>query len=296
MPLSAEHYNLSETETSLFKQSETARDVVISDTASSVAGVPGYRGALAAADDFTTDTSGEHHQQVLYPSQGMSSSCDFDDNEPLWAESIILQESTASAATSSGASLGTTSFLGIVNRIASALFPGDMMKSINFTAVEDPGLGPKRYHRNRRRLIETLGKFLMAEANTLTEHRIAAAIQTRRILFHVADVIMKGVEGPRPSDRRTTQFSERMNEEQHINTSTKPANKDEVLLNQELEDEVNMRKFILDSDAYMQFKGYLLDSVHRLYDKRILTALDSSLNRTAFPNRDCLAQAAREIS
>lgn len=221
---------------------------------------------------------------------------DFGDDESSCAESIFSQESTASTATSLGGSLSTTGFLDMVNRTASALFAGDVASSINSAALDDPGIGRERYRRNIRRMIKTFGKALRAEADTITERRIAAAMQTRRISTHVAQKIMTRADAPRPSSCRPAECSEWMHEEQHSDTSTESADEDEVVLTQEPEDEAKIRDFVLGSDACMQFKRTLLDFVHKPYEKRIMAALDSSLDRMACYDRDYLARVAREIS
>jgi hypothetical protein len=145
-------------------------------------------------------------------------------------------------------------------------------------------------------MIKTFGKALRVEADTSTERGIAVAMQTRRISTHVAREIMMGVEGPRPRDHRTEERSEQMDEEQHSDASTDSADEDEVGLTQEPEDEANIRNFILESEACMQFKRTLLDFVHKPYEKRIMTALNSSLTRTGSYDRIDLARVAREIS
>ena len=293
-PFSAEHYNSPTSGSPPLEQSKIAKDLVFFETASSDS--PAHVGRWPAADDNSFNILSEHHEQSRRRSHGTIFTRDFDDDESSCAESVFSQESTASTATSLGGSLGTTSFLEMVNRTASALFAGDVVHSINSAAVEDPGIRPERYRRNIRRMIKTFGKSLKAEADTFTERRIAAAMQTRRISTHVAHEIMARTEGPRSSCRRTVDASERVNEEQHSDTSTDSADEDEVVLTQEPEDEAKIRNFVLDSDACMQFKRTLLDFVHKPYEKRIMTALDSSLNRTACPDKDVLARAAREIS
>jgi hypothetical protein len=87
-----------------------------------------------------------------------------------------------------------------------------------------------------------------------------------------------------------------MDEENHSDASTDSVDEDEVGLTQEPEDEAKIRNFILDSEACMQFKRTLLDFVHKPYEKRIMTALNSSLTRTASHDRIYLARVAREIS
>ncbi|GAB7333727.1 hypothetical protein MBLNU13_g05263t2 [Cladosporium sp. NU13] len=277
---SAEYCNSSETGSSPFEQSKTAKDAVVVDTACSSASLPGHVGALAAADNSSFDIFGEHHQQLSRRYAGTTLSRDFDDDQSSCAESVFSQESTASTATSLSGSFGTTGFLEMVNRTASALFSGDVASSINSAAVEDPDIGPERYRRNIRRMIKTFGKSLRAEADTMTEHRIAAAMQTRKISTHVAQEIMTRAKVPRPSSCRPAECSEWMNEEQHSDTSTESADEDEVVLTQEPEDEAKIRIFVLDSAACLQFKRTLLDFVHKPYEKRILTALDSSLNQS----------------
>ncbi|GAB7333728.1 hypothetical protein MBLNU13_g05263t1 [Cladosporium sp. NU13] len=235
---------------------------------------------LLTTASFSFDIFGEHHQQLSRRYAGTTLSRDFDDDQSSCAESVFSQESTASTATSLSGSFGTTGFLEMVNRTASALFSGDVASSINSAAVEDPDIGPERYRRNIRRMIKTFGKSLRAEADTMTEHRIAAAMQTRKISTHVAQEIMTRAKVPRPSSCRPAECSEWMNEEQHSDTSTESADEDEVVLTQEPEDEAKIRIFVLDSAACLQFKRTLLDFVHKPYEKRILTALDSSLNQS----------------
>ena len=294
--LSADHYNSSETGASPFEQSDIAKDTGVVDTALSPANLPGHVGALAATGDSSLDIFGEHHQQVPRGFLGTTIPRDFDDDGSSCAESIFSQESTASSATSLGGSLGITGFLDMVNRIASALFAGNVASSINSAAVDDPDIGRERYRRNVRRMIKTFGKALRTEADTITERRIAAAMQTRRISTNVAQEIITRAEAPRPSSCRPAERSEWMNEEQHSDTSTESADEDEVVLTQEPEDEAKIRDFVLGSDACMQFKRTLLDFVHKPYEKRIMAALHSSLDRMACYDRDYLARVAREIS
>jgi hypothetical protein len=275
---------------------EKVKDLVFSNTPSSSANPPGLVGALAAADDAGFDVFGEPHQQISRGSWRTTDANDSDDDDSSCAASVFSQESTASTATSLGGSFGTTGLLEMVNRTASALFADDVAKSINCAAVEDPGIGPERYRRNIRRMIKTFGKSLRAEAGTFAERRIAVAMQTRSISTHVAREITMGVESPRPRDRRTEERSEQMDEGQHSDASTDSVDEDEVGLTQEPEDEANIRNFILDSEACVQFKRTLLDFVHKPYEKRVMTALNSSLTRTASHDRIYLARVAREIS
>lgn len=294
--LSAEHYHSSKSGASPFEHSKIMEDTVFVDTAFSPENLPGHVVALAAASDSSFDIFGEQYQQISRRSPGTALPRDIDDDGSSCAESIFSQESTASTATSLGGSLGTTGFLDMVNRTASALFAGDVASSINSAALDDPGIGRERYRRNIRRMIKTFGKALRAEADTITERRIAAAMQTRRISTHVAQEIMTRADAPRPSSCRPAEDSEWLNEEQHSDTSTESADEDEVVLTQEPEDEVKIRNFVFGSDACMQFKRTLLDFVHKPYEKRIMAALDSSLDRMACYDRDYLARVAREIS
>lgn len=293
---SAEHYHSSELGASPYEHSEIMEDTVFVDTAFSPANLPRHVGALAAASDSSFDIFGEQYQQIPRKSPGTALPRDVDDDGSSCAESIFSQESTASTATSLGGSLGTTGFLDVVNRTASALFAGDVASSINSAAVDDPGIGRERYRRNIRRMIKTFGKALRAEADTVTERRIAAAMQTRRISTHVAQEIMTRADAPSPSSCRPAEDSKWLNEEQHSDTSTDSADEDEVVLTQEPEDEAKIRNFVLGSDACIQFKRTLLDFVHKPYEKRIMAALDSSLDRMACYDRDYLARVAREIS
>ena len=221
---------------------------------------------------------------------------DLDDDDSICAESIFSQDSTASTATSLGGTFGAVDVLDMVKRTTSAVFSGDLAQSINSAAIQDPGIGPERYRRNIRRMIKTFGRDLRAEAGDSAERRVAAAMQTRRISTHVAQEIMTKAEAPRPSSCRAAECSEWMNEEQHSDTSTESADEDEVALTREPEDEAKIRNFVLGSDACMQFKRTLLDFVHKPYEKRVMAALDSSVNRTACYDRDYLARVAREIS
>lgn len=294
--LSAEHYHSSKSGASPFEHSKIMEDTVFVDTAFSPENLPGHVGALAAASDSSFDIFGEQYQQIPRRSPGTALPRDIDDDGSSCAESIFSQESTASTATSLGGSLGTTGFLDMVNRTASALFAGDVASSINSAAVDDPGIGRERYRRNIRRMIKTFGKALRAEADTVTERRIAAAMQTRRISTHVAQELLTRADAPRPSSCRPAEDSECLNEEQHSDTSTESADEDEVVLTQEPEDEAKIRNFVLGSDACMQFKRTLLDFVHKPYEKRIMAALDSSLDRMACYDKDYLARVTREIS
>ena len=292
--LSAEYYNSSESGASPFEHSQITEDTVFVDTASSPANLPGHVEALAAASDSSFDIFDEQYQQMPRRSPGTALPRDIDDDGSSCAESILSQESTASTAASLGGSLGT-GFLDMVNRTASALFAGDVASSINSAAMDDPGIGRERYRRNIRRMIKTFGKALRAEADTITERRIAAAMQTRRISTHVAQEMTRA-DIPHRSTCRPAECSEWMNDEQHSDMSTKSAEQEEVVPTQEPEDEAKIRNFVLGSDAYMQFKRTLLNFVHKPYERRIMTALDSNPDRTAWHGRDYLARVAREIS
>lgn len=286
---STDYYNSSESGSSSFEQSKITKDMLSFDTASSPADLPGHI-------DTNFKLFGEHHQQTSRNSRGESHPNEIDDDQSSCAESVFSQESTASTATSLGGSLGTTGLLEMVNRTVSALFAGDLAFSINSAAVEDPGIGRERYRRNIRRMIKIFGKSLKAEASTVTERRIAAAMQTRWISTQVAQEITTKANATRPSSRRPAQCSEWTQEEQHSDTSTDSADEDEAIMTQEPEDEAKTRKFILDSDACLQFKRTLFEFVHRPYERRIMNALNSSRNGTARYDRNHLARVAREIS
>jgi len=295
--LSAGHHNPSEMGPSPLKEHEIIKDLLSFDTEFSAANHLGHVGPFAATDDTSFKRIGEYHQQSSRRPRGTTLSDDFDDGESSCAESVFSQETTASTATSLGGSLGTTGLLEMVNRTASALFADDVASSINSAAMEDSAIGLERYRRNIRRMIKTFGKSLKAEANTATERRIAAAMQTRWISTQVAQEITTKAKATRPSSRRPANWSEWSQDPHHSATPTDSADEDEAIMTQEPEDEAKIRKFILDSDACLQFKRTLFEFVHKPYERRIMSALESSRYGTpCCDNRDYLVRVAREIS
>lgn len=221
---------------------------------------------------------------------------DLDDDDSSCAESIFSQDSTASTATSLGGSFGAVDVLDMVKRTTSAVFSGSLAQSVNSAAIQDPGIGPERYRRNIRRMIKTFGKDLRAEAGDIAEHRVAAAMQTRRISTHVAHEIVMKLDGSQCDRQNPIRTIELTQDDQQSDASTESAEEDEVVSAEQPDDEAKIRDFILNSEACMRFRRTLLDFVHKPYEKRIMAAVDGSSNRTACHDMTYLARVARELS
>jgi hypothetical protein len=195
-------------------------------------------------------------------------------------------------------SIATTT-IEMINRIVSILFRNDGLQCVSDAALQDSQIGPEKYRKNIGRMIKIFGSELRTEADSPIQLRAATAMQKRSVWTRVALEILNRADSSCPRQNDNIDYCEPrefMNDDQQSDASIVSADEDEEISADAQGDEAEIRSFILDSKACIQFKKSLLKFVHKPYEERILRVLTSSPTSGTQQDKSSPLRLARELS